>query len=38
MTLVLDYGLEVNEFFLQPHYYIHFQANTSINPLNPNNY
>ena len=38
MAKVQDYGLEVNEFELQSHYYIQFQTNTlgkGMNPLSP---
>ena len=38
ICIVLDSNLEVNEFELQSHYYVHFQTNTfakGINPLYP---
>ena len=34
MVKVLNYGLKVNEFKLQLHYYIHFQTNTLGRDMN----
>ena len=33
MAKVLDYGLEMSEFKLQLHYYVHFQSNTLANGI-----
>ena len=35
MDKVLDCSLEVNEFKLQLHYYVHFQTNTLVKDLKP---
>ena len=35
MAKVLDRDLQVNEFELKSHYYIHFRTNTLENAMNP---
>ena len=35
MVKAMDCGIIVREFVLQSHYYIHFQANTLGNGMNP---
>ena len=35
MAKVLDCGLEMNEFKLQSHYYVHIQVNTLGKGMNP---